>query len=99
MKVIPLISFICRFSNQFQKSKPLNISALPCDITDNMCLFNVKLDPCEFNNLAQKEPDILNELILLTNKYVPVEAGNKPADPMANPKYWNYTWTYWKDYE
>ena len=27
-----------------------------------------------------------------------IPRGNKPIDPRADPKYWDYTWTNWFDY-
>ena len=64
-----------------------------------LCLFNVKQDPCELDNLSDKYPlqvSALQELLERYNSTV-VPALNKEADPRSNPKYWNYTWTNWMD--
>lgn len=64
----------------------------------DICLFNLKTDPCETNNLADKMPNIfLNMLwkVMKTNFSMPL---NKPWDERSNPKFWNGTFTYWCDF-
>ncbi|XP_065368722.1 arylsulfatase B [Calliphora vicina] len=65
------------------------------------CLFNVKDDPCEKYNLANKYPNILNALLEELGYYnsTVVPPSNLPLDPRANPSRWNYTWTNFGDYE
>lgn len=70
----------------------------PCRPKNEICLFNIKADPCEQTNKATDEPKILNELIEAVSKYQPVTPLNKPADLRADPKLWNFTWTNWMDY-
>lgn len=70
----------------------------PCRPKNEICLFNIKEDPCEQTNKAKDEPKILNELLEAVSKYQPVTPLNKPADPRADPKLWNFTWTNWMDY-
>ena len=41
--------------------KPANISTT-CFKAPNFCLFNIAEDPCEYNDLSDKHPDILNTL-------------------------------------
>uniref|UniRef100_A0A1B6DH44 Sulfatase N-terminal domain-containing protein n=1 Tax=Clastoptera arizonana TaxID=38151 RepID=A0A1B6DH44_9HEMI len=64
------------------------------------CLFNIKTDPCEQNNLAQRHPNILEHLesILTAINVTALPPGNLPIDPKANPKFWDHTWTNFDDY-
>ncbi|KAG5890787.1 hypothetical protein JTB14_007181 [Gonioctena quinquepunctata] len=78
----------------------------PVDTTENCkplaapCLFNILEDPCEKNNLAEKYPNILQSLIEKLKRYneTAVPPGNLPLDPRGDPKYWNYIWTNFGDY-
>ena len=74
--------------------------AIPCLPLKAPCLFDIERDPCEYNNLAEKFPDNLKDLISLLNWYnsTAVAALNTPPDPMSNPKYWGYTYTNWADF-
>lgn len=71
---------------------------VPCDLQKEICLFNLKDDPCERVNQAKNQPEILQNLQEVLKKYNPVKPLNKPIDPRSNPKFWNYTWTNWMDY-
>ncbi|KDR14503.1 arylsulfatase B-like [Zootermopsis nevadensis] len=64
-----------------------------------VCLFNVRRDPCELDNLSDKYPLLVVALQELLDQYnaTVVKPLNKTADPRSNPKYWNYTWTNWMD--
>lgn len=64
-----------------------------------VCLFNVRRDPCELDNLSDKYPLLVVALQELLDQYnaTVVKPLNKIADPRSNPKYWNYTWTNWMD--
>lgn len=70
-----------------------------CKPLKSSCLFNVKEDPCEYNNLASKFPVILKRLEEALTQYnkTAVKPNNKPWDPKANPKYWDHTWTTFDD--
>lgn len=72
----------------------------PCNLkNEKYCLFNVRTDPCENHNRANDETEILDILLEALQTYKPVKPLNQPADPASHPKYWNYTWTNWLDYE
>jgi arylsulfatase B len=75
--------------------------ATKCDSLAAPCLFNIITDPCEFNNLATEMPMKVQELIQAVNKYregsEPLR--NQPEDPQCDPKYHNFTWTWWRDSE
>ena len=67
--------------------------------TEIGCLFDISLDPCEQVNLVSTHPEIVKGLKaeLQKLKRTAVEPTNGPKDPQANPKYWGYIWTHWKD--
>ncbi|XP_043286071.1 arylsulfatase B isoform X2 [Venturia canescens] len=72
-----------------------------CRPTEEDCLFNVSLDPCEFNNVAKENPEMVRLLGEELKKWnaTAIKPSNKPLDPKGNPKLWNYTWTNFGDYE
>ena len=74
--------------------------AKDCHIEASICLFNIRQDPCEQNNVAFKFSNIVkmmdDTLEVYHNTQVP--RLNKPKDPRSDPKYFNYTWTNWLDY-
>jgi len=79
-------------------TKPAN--AEPCNSLQEVCLFNITGDPCEFNNLLFKFPEVvktLDETLSLFESTV-VPPRNKPIDPRADPRFWDYTWTNWCDF-
>ncbi|XP_054721614.1 arylsulfatase B-like [Uloborus diversus] len=69
-----------------------------CNLDLEACLFNVEEDPCEYNNIAAFEPEIVAELKETLEYYrlksVPI--ANQPIDSCANPKYHGYSWVPWK---
>ncbi|KAF6210958.1 hypothetical protein GE061_014071 [Apolygus lucorum] len=64
------------------------------------CLFNIKADPCEFDNVAEQYPRILSHLMKRLEEYnrTAVPAANLPVDPRGDPKHFGYTWTNWGDH-
>ncbi|KAF5270105.1 hypothetical protein FQA39_LY08517 [Lamprigera yunnana] len=72
----------------------------PCKPLEAPCLFDIKSDPCEQQNLARKYPLILAELLdrLDLWKRTSVPPINLPVDPKGDPRYWQYTWTNFGDY-
>ncbi len=75
-------------------------AATPCRPLDEPCLFDVASDPCELDNVAAREPTVVRRMLALLNWYnaTALPPLNTPFDPMANPKYWNYTIVNWADY-
>lgn len=71
-----------------------------CKPLEAPCLFNVRWDPCEYNNLANEFPVIANslrkELKRLNATAVP--PGNLSWDTRANPEFWDHTWTNFGDF-
>ena len=72
-------------------------AAKSCLPSTSPCLFNIKDDPCEYYNLASKEPEVLNDLIkrLAVYNATAVTPRNKPSDPDANPDRFDGVWTSW----
>jgi arylsulfatase B len=68
------------------------------------CLFDIDNDPCEYDNLADKLPQVVLELFDLLNEYnrtaIPPLNGDELVtyDSNANPKYWNCTVNNWTDF-
>ena len=71
----------------------------PCKPLNEPCIFDLESDPCETHNLYNMKKDILGVLEAEMSQYMAamVAPCNRRADTMANPKYWNNTWTYWQD--
>lgn len=63
------------------------------------CLFDLNHDKCEYNNVARLYPEKVNELTAVLLQYTLTihMHENQPADPNANPAYYNNTWTHWGD--
>lgn len=61
------------------------------------CLFNIKNDPCEFNDLSQNEPSLVDKFEKQLNAYkqqlVPQMVAD--ADPNCDPSQWDHYWTPW----
>ena len=75
--------------------------AKPAECTKDAgpCLFNIQDDPCEYTNLADKEPDTLKTMLSLLEKYkkTMVAPRQQPGDPAADPRNHGGLWTAWKD--
>ena len=69
-----------------------------CPPNETPCLFNIKEDPCEYYNLAKKEPEILNHLLqrLAAQNATAVPPKNLPIDPRANPDNFGGVWSSWE---
>ncbi|XP_077994400.1 arylsulfatase I-like [Glandiceps talaboti] len=68
-----------------------------CTPTEAPCLFDISVDPCEYVNLADTHPEILQDLIVVLAKYnkTAVEPRYPPKDPTANPANHNGAWVPW----
>ncbi|KAL4229106.1 hypothetical protein ACF0H5_012145 [Mactra antiquata] len=76
--------------------KPANAST-NCDPRVSPCLYNIALDPCEYNNIADSNKDIVIEMMVKLMQYgnTAVPPLNTPVDPAGNPKYHNGAWVPW----
>jgi len=87
------------------KSAEILCGPVPDDAADGChpdqapCLFNIKEDPCEYYNLAEDAPDILQDLMerLAAQNATAVPPRNKPADPNADPANFGGVWSSWQD--
>lgn len=70
-----------------------------CGDTKNRCLFNIIEDPCEFYDLSEAHPEIVESLSKLLQEYenVMVPPLNQPSDPRSDPIHHNRTWVPWMD--
>ena len=70
-----------------------------CDPLKAPCLFNIRDDPCEYNNLANEYPLVLAELQRNVNYYFQtlVPSLVQPSDSNANPALHDNVWTSWLD--
>lgn len=77
------------------------VTHVKCNPLESPCLFNVREDPCERNNLATARPMILTSLEneLIKFKKTQMEPQNVPEDLNADPRKWNNTWVPWQDCE
>uniref|UniRef100_A0A1B0CEX0 Uncharacterized protein n=1 Tax=Lutzomyia longipalpis TaxID=7200 RepID=A0A1B0CEX0_LUTLO len=73
--------------------------ATPCHPLRSPCLFNLKHDPCEENNLAERFPRIVKEMAERVQVFEgsALPPRNAPQDPMSNPALWNDVWVSWLD--
>jgi arylsulfatase A-like enzyme len=76
--------------------KPENVTE-NCQPDKSICLFNIKDDPCEYNNLAALLPSVVAKLQERIDFYkqTMVLPGNKPIDPAGNPALHNGVWEPW----
>lgn len=98
--IMPEKNKILALRNQATLTCRSDIIKKNCDSVNEPCLFNIKEDPCEINNLAEVFPDKLNELlekIKRINKYA-LPPSNQPIDHRADPRYWSNTWTNFGDF-
>ncbi|XP_055907085.1 arylsulfatase B [Eupeodes corollae] len=90
-------SVMCN-SNDISKTYPMKETS--CEPLKAPCLFNIKHDPCEQLNLAERYPNILNALLVQLEALnaTAVPPGNKPMDSRADPRFWDNTWTNFGDF-
>ncbi|CAG5130887.1 unnamed protein product [Candidula unifasciata] len=76
--------------------KPANAST-NCNSTVSPCLYHIPSDPCEYNNIAQQNPDVVTRILSRLQYYTStmVPPGNQPFDDRGNPKYHQGAWMPW----
>nr|XP_006825904.1 PREDICTED: arylsulfatase I-like [Saccoglossus kowalevskii] len=76
--------------------KPENASE-NCKPKDNVCLYDIAEDPCEYINIADKHPDIVQHMLKVLSQYnvTAVAPMNPGFDPAANPANHNGAWVPW----
>ena len=71
-----------------------------CPYNGKPCLYNIKDDPCEYNDLSMENPNKLNELyqrlLYYNSTMVPALYALNPAQPnQANPDNFDQFWSSW----
>lgn len=69
-----------------------------CDLLKGPCLFNLLDDPCEENNIANKNKILFSYMLLKYKKSLDniVPNRRKPSDQQCDPANFNYTWNPWQ---
>ncbi|CAH0383325.1 unnamed protein product [Bemisia tabaci] len=69
----------------------------PC--TEKPCLFNIQQDPCEFHDMADQHPSVVDELKELYESHAArlVKEQDHGFDPAAEPELWEGWWAPWLD--
>lgn len=69
-----------------------------CDLQKSACLFDLRLDPCERNDLSKILPSAFKEmqnlLAIKLQKLAP--SRRKIPDPLCDPKNFNSNWNWWQ---
>lgn len=99
------LSMASKNTQEFSMFSPLKIECGPipanasmnCDPKKKPCLYHIPSDPCEFHNIADENPDIVQELMALMSKYYAsmVPPLNSPQDPAGNPRNNGGAWQPW----
>ncbi|XP_054166355.1 arylsulfatase B-like [Oppia nitens] len=79
--------------------KPANAST-NCRPTRELCLYNIRDDPCEYHNRVQDYPELVAQLwnrLLKINETAVQPLSRTPSVVNSQPKYHNNTWTVWGD--
>lgn len=83
------------------KCPEVDATSRPCQPLIAPCLFDIDEDPCERNNLYEehRNESFVLELWQRIEQYgrLARQPGNKPDDPMCDPRYYNNEWTWWQD--
>ncbi|XP_042148472.1 LOW QUALITY PROTEIN: arylsulfatase B [Ixodes scapularis] len=70
-----------------------------CVPTKSLCLFNLSKDPCEYNNVADQHPEVVERLLakLATYNASSIPPANVPLDMRSNPALHDNVWVSWGD--
>ncbi|CAB3235666.1 unnamed protein product [Arctia plantaginis] len=77
-----------------------SIPIISCKPLKKPCIYDIKEDPCERQNLAEQFPDVLQRMLTELDKVnkTAVLPNNKDIEPRADPKYWGRVFTNFGDY-
>ncbi|KAK3762415.1 hypothetical protein RRG08_061665 [Elysia crispata] len=77
--------------------KPKNAST-NCNPMVYPCLYYIPSDPCEYNNIAKNNSEIVVMMLKRLSEYAAymVPPANKPYDPQGNPRFHDGAWVPWK---
>ncbi|KAM7305582.1 arylsulfatase B [Ixodes scapularis] len=70
-----------------------------CASEKSPCLFDLSKDPCEYNDVAGQNPEVVEQLLEKLARYeaTAVKPENLPGDPRSNPSLHNNVWVSWDD--
>lgn len=77
----------------------------PCEPFKHPCLFDIKHDPCEIDNIYDKKYNLSDISMKVFENHLDyyrktaIKPGNKKSDSHADPKFYNNTWVNWGDYD
>ncbi|GIY87998.1 arylsulfatase B [Caerostris extrusa] len=76
-------------------------TAYNCDPNKKPCLFNISADPCEYVNLADDHPEVVEQMmgIVLKYKAEAVKSQSKSPDRKADPMCHQHQYVTWLDPE
>lgn len=80
--------------------KPFNVTNDQlCDKSKNVCLFNIKEDPCEYHDLSKTHLEIVENLSNMLEAYENsmIAPLNQPRDEQSNPIHHDGIWIAWND--
>lgn len=80
--------------------KPPNVDSLQnCGSSKTVCLFNIAADPCEFNDIADEQTEVVQKMSKLLRHYLKVMVPplNQPRDDKSDTIFHNMTWVSWND--
>ncbi|XP_054740274.1 arylsulfatase B [Anastrepha obliqua] len=100
LNMTPSVAEVIRMRSAATVNCVLELTPSACDYKGRKpCLYNVREDPCEYYNQAEKYPNILKTLLdeLKRLNETAVPAANKPDDPRGDPRLHNYVWTNFGD--
>lgn len=72
-----------------------------CNPTRAPCLFNIENDPCEYHNIANHYPKIVNSMLNRIRHYnrTGYDSISKPVDPHGDPRCHGFQFVPWQDEE
>ncbi|XP_013392220.1 arylsulfatase J-like isoform X1 [Lingula anatina] len=79
-------------------AKPANAST-NCQPTNSPCLYHIVKDPCEYNNIANENPQLVAKMLTRLREFnaTAVPPRNKPQDLRGLPIFNNGAWGPWMD--
>ncbi|XP_064458135.1 arylsulfatase B-like isoform X1 [Ornithodoros turicata] len=70
-----------------------------CDATTSPCLFDLSVDPCEYNDISKEHAEVVQSLMTKLSQYQSesLPPGNRVPDPKSDPVHHDGLWTNWAD--
>ncbi|XP_075735733.1 arylsulfatase B isoform X4 [Rhipicephalus microplus] len=73
--------------------------AKACQPTVAPCLFDLREDPCEYNDVAAEHPELVKSLLVKLRRYedASMPPANIPHDPLSDPGLYGNAWIPWRE--